>query len=98
MDGSPIPPELIGTLALTVAFVLVAWAILREAGKWLVRGLLVFGLLLGIAVLAGLLNNSQAGGLLYWVGTKVGEGVVVVATWLADTWQGLAGTGDATSA
>lgn len=98
MDGSLIPPELIGTVALTVAFVLVAWAILREAGKWLVRGLLVFGVVLGIAVLTGLLNNSQAGGMLYWVGTKVGEGVVVVAHWLAETWQGLAGTGESARA
>lgn len=98
MDGSPIPPELIGTIALTVAFVLVAWAILREAGKWLVRGLLVFGLLLAIAVLTGLLDNSQAGGMLYWVGTKVGEGVVVVANWLAETWQGLTGAGETAQA
>jgi hypothetical protein len=94
LDGSPIPAELIGTIALTVAFVLVTWAILREAGKWLVRGLLAFGLLLGIAVVTGLLDNSQAGGMLYWVGTKVGEGVVVVASWLAATWQGLTGAGE----
>ncbi len=98
MDGSPIPPELIGTIALTVAFVLVAWAILREAGKWLVRGLLLFGLVLGIAVAAGLLNNSQAGGMLYWVGAKVGEGVVVVVHWLAETWQGLTGAGESARA
>lgn len=91
MEGWPIPAELIGTAALTLAFALVAWAILREAGKWLVRLLLVLGLLLGIAVLAGVLDNSQAGGILYRVGAKVGEGVVIVATWLAETWRSLVG-------
>jgi hypothetical protein len=91
VEGSPVPPELIGTIAITVAFALVAWALLREAGKWVVRGLLLFGVLIGIAVLVGLLDNTQASGMLYWVGAKVGEGVVVVATWLADTWRSLTG-------
>lgn len=94
MDGTSIPPELIGNIALTLAFVLVAWALLREAARWLIKLLLVFGLLIGAAVLLGLLDNTVAGGILYWVGANISLGVQIVATWLAETWQEMTGVGE----
>ncbi len=94
MDGTSIPPELIGNVALTLAFVLVAWALLREAAKWLIKLLLVFGLLIGAAVLLGLVDNTALGGILYWVGANISNGVQIVATWLAETWQGMTGVGE----
>ncbi len=94
MDGISIPPELIGNIALTLAFVLVAWALLREAARWLIKLLLVFGILIGAAVLLGLLDNTAAGGLLYWVGANISRGIQIVATWLAETGQGMTGVGE----
>jgi hypothetical protein len=94
VDGTSIPPELIGNIALTLAFVLVAWALLREAAKWLIKLLLVFGLLIGAAVLLGLVDNTALGGILYWVGANIGNGIQIVATWLAETWQGMTGAGE----
>ena len=91
MDGTSIPPELIGHAALTVAFVLVAWALLREAAKWTIRIALVFGVLLGGAVLVGLLDNTAAGSILYWVGANIAHGVEVVASLMAEAWQQMMG-------
>ncbi len=91
LDGNAIPQQLIGNAALTIAFVLVAWALLREAARWVIRGLVIFGVVVGVAVLLGLLDNTAASGLLYWVGSWVTEGVVAAASWLSGTWSQLIG-------
>ncbi len=47
-----------------------------------------------MAILTGLLDNTAASGILYWVGASFSNGIRVVATWLAETWQGLTGVGE----
>ena len=96
MDGTTIPPELIGNAVLTLAFVLVAWALLREAAKWVIKLLLTGGVLIGAAVLLGLVDNTALGGILYWVGANISLGIQIIATWLADTYQGRTGVGEST--
>ena len=95
MDGFTIPPELIGDAVLTLSFSLVAWALLREAAKWVIKLLLTFGIVLGAAVLLGLVDNTAVGGILYWVGANVSLGMQTMATWLAETWQGMMGVEEA---
>ena len=95
MDGFTIPPELIGDAVLTLSFSLVAWALLREAAKWVIKLLLTFGIVLGAAVLLGLVDNTAVGGILYWVGANVSLGMQTIATWLAETWQGMMGVEEA---
>ena len=94
MDGTTIPQELIGNAVLTLAFVLVAWALLKEAARWVIKLLLTCGVVLGAAVLLGLVDNTAIGGILYWVGASISNGIQIVATWLADTWQGMTGVGE----
>jgi len=95
VDGFTIPPELIGDAVLTLSFSLVAWALLREAAKWVIKLLLTFGIVLGAAVLLGLVDNTAVGGILYWVGANVSLGIQTIATWLAETWQGMMGVEEA---
>lgn len=95
MDSNSIPQELIGNAALTIAFVLIAWALLREAAKWVIKLLILFGVVVGVAVAAGFLDNTAASGLLYWVGSWITEGISALATWLAETWRQLVGGGEA---
>jgi hypothetical protein len=97
LDTSTIPQELIGNAALTIAFVLIAWALLREAAKWVIKLLVLFGVLVGAAVVTGFLDNTAASGLLYWIGAWISEGIVALATWMADTWQQLMGNGEPTA-
>ena len=94
MDASTIPQELIGNAALTIAFIIIAWALLREAAKWVIKLLIVFGVLVGVAVVTGFLDNTAVSGLLYWIGAWISEGIVALATWMAETWQQLIGTGE----
>jgi len=97
LEGFSIPPELIGNVVLTVSFVLVAWALLREGAKWTIRLLLMIGILLGAAVLLGLVDNTAVGGILYWVGASISNGIQVLATWLTETWQGMMGIEETSS-
>lgn len=97
MDTSTIPQELIGNAALTIAFILIAWALLREAAKWVIKLLIVFGVLVGAALVTGLLDNTAASGLLYWIGSWISEGIVALASWMAETWQQLMGNGETAS-
>jgi hypothetical protein len=91
VEGNSIPPELIGNVVLTLSFILVAWALLREGAKWVIKLLLTGGIVLGAAVLLGLVDNTAVGGILYWVGASISHGVEIVATWLAGTWQAMMG-------
>lgn len=95
MDGFTIPPELIGDAVLTLSFALVAWALLREGAKWVIKLALTFGIVLGAAVLLGLVDNTAVGGILYWVGANISLGIQTIATWLAETWQGMMGVEEA---
>ena len=95
MDGFSIPPELIGNVVLTLSFILVAWALLREGAKWVIKLLLTGGIVLGAAVLLGLVDNTAVGGILYWVGANISYGIQTIATWLAETWQGMMGVEEA---
>ena len=94
MDGFSIPPELIGNAVLTLSFILVAWALLREGAKWVIKLLLTGGIVLGAAVLLGLVDNTAVGGILYWVGANISNGIQTIAIWLAETWQGMMGVED----
>ena len=95
MDGFSIPPELIGDAVLTLSFIMVAWALLREGAKGVIKLLLTFGIVLGAAVLLGLVDNTAVGGILYWVGANISYGIQTIATWLAETWQGMMGVEEA---
>ena len=95
MEGFSVPPELIGNAVLTLSFSLVAWALLREGAKWVIKLLLTGGIVLGAAVLLGLVDNTAVGGILYWVGTNISLGIQAIATWLAETWQGMMGIEEA---
>ena len=97
MDGFSIPPELIGNAVLTLSFILVAWALLREGAKWVIKLLLTGGIVLGAAVLLGLVDNTAVGGILYWVGANISNGIQTIAIWLAETWQGMMGVEDVAS-
>ena len=94
LDGNATPQQLIGNVTLTVAFALVAWALLREAASWVIKSLVIFGVVVGVAVVVGLLDNTAASGVLYWVGTWVSEGFIAAANWLTGTWSQLAGAGE----
>ena len=83
----------------SLLYVIAAVVVLGIAAQWLswrlklpaIFALLVIGILLGAAVLLGFVDNTAIGGILYWVGASISNGVEIVATWLAETWQAMMG-------
>ena len=93
MQAAPfsIPSALLGQAVLFLLFMLVVWAVLREAAKVVVKIVLVAGLILAIAVLAGWLDESLVGQWLERTGDLVIQGLAAFVGWLHRAWQAVAG-------
>lgn len=90
---SPIPSALLGELVVFGLFAMVAWALLREAARIVVRILLAAAIAVGFAVWAGWLDQTVAGDVFQWLGRYLMIGVRVVTQWLVQAWNGVSGAG-----
>ena len=89
LDGLPVhlPSALVGQIAVFAAFVLLVWALAREAARWVIKILLVVGLVLGLALWAGWLNETQAVRWLERIGDWLITGIRALSHWLAAAWD-----------
>jgi hypothetical protein len=77
-----ISSALLGQIALFAAFILIVWALAREAARWVIRILLVVGLALGVALWAGWLNQSEVARWLERIGDWLIVGIKAVVEWI----------------
>ena len=93
LDALPIkvPSALLGQIAVFAAFVLVVWALAREAARWVIKILLVVGVLLGLALWAGWLNESEVGRWLERIGDWLIVGVKAVTDWITRAGKAVTG-------
>jgi len=89
--GIRLPSALIGEVILFAIFALIVWALLREAARIVIRVLLVIGLGVAIALMAGWLDESAAGAFLEQVGEWLLDGITGVARFFERAWNRLAG-------
>lgn len=92
LDSIQLPSALFGNAVVIGAFVLVVWVLLREAAKWVIRGLLVLGVLVAVGLALGVLDESVVGVTLDRVGDGLITGIVKVTQWLVRAW-GAVGVG-----
>jgi hypothetical protein len=90
-----VPAALLGQVVLFVLFILVVNALLREAARVVIRVVLVGGVLLAIAVVAGWLDRSLVGSLFETVGDWLIVGIRAVVLWLGRAWGAIAGSSNA---
>jgi hypothetical protein len=88
-----VPSALFGQVVLFAFFVLVANALLREAARVVIRILLVLGLVLVVALLAGWMDESAVGKVFETVGDYLIRGIRAVVGWLREAWQTTAESG-----
>jgi hypothetical protein len=86
-DALEIPPAVIGQVAVFTVFALVAWALLREAAKVVIKVLLLLGIALAAALWLGLLEESAVVGLLERMGDALIVGIKAVTQWLVKAWS-----------
>lgn len=91
VDSIQLPSALLGNAVVIGLFVLVVWVLLREAAKWVIRGLLVLGVLVGLGLALGVLDESVVGTTMNRVGDGLIAGISTVTRWLARAWEAVAG-------
>lgn len=91
--GITIPPALVGQIAVFAIFALVAFALLKEAARVVIKVLLVVGVVVGVAVWAGWLDETVAGNLFTAIGDLLTKGIRWVTEWLVGVWGGVKGSG-----
>ena len=89
--GIHLPSALVGEVVVFGIFALIVWALVREAAKILIRVLLVIGIGVAVALLAGWLDESAAGAFLEQVGQWLMTGITGVVQFFAQLWRNLAG-------
>ena len=89
--GIHLPSALMGEIVVFGIFALVVWALVREAARILIRVLLVVGIAVAVALMAGWLDESAAGAFLEQVGQWLMTGITGVVQFFARLWSNLAG-------
>lgn len=84
-----IPSALVGQLVLFAVFAIVVFALVREAAKIVVKVMLVVGIALAVAILAGWLDDTVAGDLLGRIGDGLIVGIKAVVNWIMRAWGAL---------
>ncbi len=77
-------PALIGELVFLVLAVALVWIVFKEFMRIAIRIIVPAGILLGVAVWVGWLDETAAGNILAAVGEGVLTGVRAVADWIAE--------------
>lgn len=78
---------LVGQIVVFAIFAIIIYALVREAAKVVIKILLVAGIALAIAIVAGWLDDSMVGHLLERVGDALIVGIKAVVGWAARAWS-----------
>lgn len=96
MESLPVPASLIGAAVFFGLLAMIAWLLIRETLRLVLKPVLVIGAVALLAVWAGVLDETAVGGWLEWLGDRLLAGVSLAAEWVAQAWEDVAaGRGDA---
>lgn len=88
MDALPIPSSLLGALVFFGLLGMLAWLLIRETLRIVLRPVLIVAALVLVAVWIGVLDQTVVGRWLSWTGDQLVQGVTVAAQWAAGAWEG----------
>ena len=89
--GIDVPSALVGQIVLFLVFGLVVFALVREAARIVIKVLLVVGIIVAIAIMAGWLDETVVGRLLEQVGDALIVGIKAVVGWIMKAWEAVSG-------
>ena len=96
MDPSPISSSLIGAVVFFGLLAMIAWLLIRETLRIVLKPALVVAAVVLLAVWAGVLDETVIGRSLTWLGERLVVGVTLASEWASRTWEGYgAGAPDA---
>jgi energy-converting hydrogenase Eha subunit C len=92
MEDSTIPSSLIGAITFFLLLGIIAFVVIKETVKVILKPALVIVGLAIVAVWAGILDQTVVGSGFEWIGDRLLAGLEGVSSWVADSWE--ARTGD----
>ncbi len=81
------PASLVGAITFFLLLAIVAYVVVRETVKVVIRPALVVVALVLLAVWAGLLDETAVGAGFEWIGEGLVGGIGGVADWVAEVWE-----------
>jgi hypothetical protein len=87
MEPLPVPPSLVGAVVFFGLLAMIAWLLIRETLRIVLKPALVVVAVALIAVWAGFLDETVVGESLTWLGERLVGGVSLASEWAIDAWE-----------
>lgn len=91
MESLPVPTSLVGALVFFGLLAMIAWLLIRETLRIVLKPALVLAAVALIAVWTGVLDETVVGESLTWLGDRLLVGVSLASEWAIDTWETVGG-------
>ena len=86
MDDPTTPSSLIGAITFFLILGIIAFVVIKETVKVILKPALIIIALAVVAVWAGILDETVVGNGFEWIGDRLIAGIEGVSEWVADTW------------
>ena len=86
MDEPTIPSSLIGAITFFLLLGIIAFVVIKETVKVILKPALVVAVLAVLAVWAGVLDETAVGNGFEWIGDRLLAGIQGISEWVADSW------------
>lgn len=87
MDDPTIPSSLIGAITFFLLLGIIAFVVIKETVKVILKPALVVAVLAVVAVWAGVLDETVVGNGFEWIGDRLLAGIEGISEWVADSWS-----------
>lgn len=92
MESLPVPTSLVGAVVFFGLLAMIAWLLVRETLRIVLKPALLVAAIALVAVWAGLLDETVIGRSLSWLGDRLVVGVSLASEWATEAWEAV-GTG-----
>lgn len=92
MESLPVPTSLVGAVVFFGLLAMIAWLLIRETLRIVLKPALVVAAIALVAVWAGVLDETVIGRSLTWLGDQLVVGLSLAAEWASEAWEAV-GTG-----
>jgi len=86
MENPTIPSSLIGAITFFLLLGIIAFVVVKETVKVILKPALAIAILAVLAVWAGVLDETVVGHGFEWIGDRLLAGIAAISAWVADVW------------
>jgi len=87
MESLPVPTSFVGAVVFFGLLAMIAWLLIRETLRIVLKPALVVAALVLIAVWVGVLDETVVGRWLTWLGDRLVVGLSLASEWAVDAWE-----------